>query len=80
MHLYTGSTFVYRPLCGPVDEQVAELYRKASVDVWDAWVFSVEDHGSVGGQLNIVGSVEKWQQHLWGGGRYETRSMKLKTK
>ena len=59
MHLYTGSTFVCRPLCGPVDEQVYQLHRKATVDVWDAWVFFVEDHGSIGGRLNIVGNVGK---------------------
>ena len=55
-----------------MDEQVYQLHRKATVDVCDAWVFSVEDHGSIGGRLNIVGNVGKWQQHLWDGGRKDS--------
>ena len=58
--------------------RVSQLYRKAGVDDEDVLVSSVEDHGSVGGRLNIVEDSAKWQQHLWGEEKEWVPSLKQK--
>ena len=59
MHRYIVQVSVCRLQSGPVDEQVDQFHLVAAVDVWDAVVSSVEDHGLIDGRLIIVEDLGK---------------------